>query len=765
MKLGNIAIVLAAAWLQASHATRTSHRMRGEPTFKFGSMAVKLQRAAVENFMHAHSDTKDFEEARVNAEQEKPVSHATITNHRRHTESAFKYGSMPVNLENAAVQSFLRARLAKDDKELAFEKERANTAEDQIAELASRLDLEERRTTGLEAQVNILKNNLTHTVVKLQAQEENDINFAVDKLQARVNVLEHNVVAPRAQHVKKSETEPHITTVVHAKTRSFGSQSNTKPSAAEAPEANQEELKHVARPLDAAIAGADTEMKTVRTIPTRSFAAHATSNDNQVDGTRSSLSDTLSAARQADKMLKAGADLAPSGHATVTGAEEEQDNEEPLVVAEIFPMDQDGNEVGPAEIIPLDKDGRVVGPEDHHGRVVEVEPSSQQVEASSQQLGYDTNQPSVPPLVNRRSPEQETPSEKQEMDQQMAELEKQRQRIEHLKKGQQEIAKEAAAYASEAGKQPMTHGKASKNEVEVAAETNNVARGASEDDANDMEEIQDMVNKLSPLMSQGSGEQETSQQIEKLEKQQVEMARQSAALKKQQIAIARDADAYASEPEKPHNKDVEMSKQDHKKYDAEINNVAQGLLGHSEDDDTDSQETQDEEELNKMSNEGLVADSDSEEQPAVEDITELNKMSNDQLIKVETDTPDIVQTLKDDNIQLQHADEAVKVLKDNNVVKEAQSAQKENEGVDEDNLDGETEEYTPKIDDQDAEQQPQDAAKGLVAAVAKEDNLAQEAQAAAKEDEEVDEEELARMSKAGVDVANDLEDELDKVDQ
>merc|ERR1719473_1732411 len=141
-----------------------------------------------------------------------------------------------------------------------------------------------------------------------------------------------------------------------------------------------------------------------------------------------------------------------------------------------------------------------------------------------------------------------------------------------------------------------------------------------------------------------------------------------------------------------------MSNQDHKNYDAEINYDAQGPLDHSEDDDTDSQETHDEEELSKMSNEGLVADGDSEEQPAVEDVTELNKMSNDQLIKVETDTPDVVQTLKDDNIQLQHADEAAKVLKDNSVVKEAQSAQKENEGVEEDNLDGETEEYTPKID-------------------------------------------------------------------
>merc|ERR1719160_1765647 len=98
-----------------------------------------------------------------------PASHAARTSQVMHIKPTLKFGSMAVNLQQAAVQSFLRGRVAAEDKEIAFEKERANTEEEQVAELASRLDFEERRTARLEARVNFLEQSATTSMAKLQA--------------------------------------------------------------------------------------------------------------------------------------------------------------------------------------------------------------------------------------------------------------------------------------------------------------------------------------------------------------------------------------------------------------------------------------------------------------------------------------------------------------------------------------------------------------------------------------------------------------------
>jgi len=61
------------------------------------------------------------------------------------SEDHVKLGSMAANLQNAATESFLRTRLAADEKEIQRQKERGDSQEKLVDILASRLDLEERR--------------------------------------------------------------------------------------------------------------------------------------------------------------------------------------------------------------------------------------------------------------------------------------------------------------------------------------------------------------------------------------------------------------------------------------------------------------------------------------------------------------------------------------------------------------------------------------------------------------------------------------------
>lgn len=73
---------------------------------------------------------------------------------------------MAANLKHAATESFLRARLAADEKEITYQKERADSQEKLVDTLASRLDVEERRMARFIMRVNELEQkvngNTTH---------------------------------------------------------------------------------------------------------------------------------------------------------------------------------------------------------------------------------------------------------------------------------------------------------------------------------------------------------------------------------------------------------------------------------------------------------------------------------------------------------------------------------------------------------------------------------------------------------------------------
>ena len=207
--------------------------------------------------------------------------------------------------------------------------------------------------------------------------------------------------------------------------------------------------------------------------------------------------------------------------------------------------------------------------------------------------------------------------------------------------------------------------------------------------------------------------------------------------------MARDAVAYAeSEPERQKQDDAKMTRQqlqdaaayarqDKEDDDQEIKNIVQDS---SDDNEADAGESEDEEELNKLSQDGLVLDSNSADQPTVDEVARINQMSRPEMSH-------------DQVAQNQHLDEAdsgeglgqgVWDVRDAYTKREARSPQE-------------------------AEGSLQASAKSLVAAVAKENNVAKEAEEAQKENEQVGQEEVNRMSQVGVEAANELEAELRRI--
>merc|ERR1719240_2423912 len=88
--------------------------------------------------------------------------------------------------------------------ELKLEKDIVKKDELQIADLESRLNDEEHRTSALTTQVS-----------DLQGQEV----AAISKMEARVSAMEHNALHARTEQVANSETQTRIPTVVHPKTK------------------------------------------------------------------------------------------------------------------------------------------------------------------------------------------------------------------------------------------------------------------------------------------------------------------------------------------------------------------------------------------------------------------------------------------------------------------------------------------------------------------------------------------------------------------
>eukprot|EP00746_Dinoflagellata_sp_MGD_P163436 gnl/MRDRNA2_/MRDRNA2_91470_c0_seq1.p1 gnl/MRDRNA2_/MRDRNA2_91470_c0~~gnl/MRDRNA2_/MRDRNA2_91470_c0_seq1.p1 ORF type:complete len:857 (+),score=291.65 gnl/MRDRNA2_/MRDRNA2_91470_c0_seq1:70-2640(+) len=246
------------------------------------------------------------------------------------------------------------------------------------------------------------------------------------------------------------------------------------------------------------------------------------------------------------------------------------------------------------------------------------------------------------------------------------------------------------------------------------------------------------------------------QQIEDLAKAQVNTAKPT----EEENKMVRDAIKYAeTEPGRQQREDATMTKQqlqeaaayarqDGKKED-QIDTIVK------EASDADAGDSEDEEELDKLSQEGLVVDSDSADQPTVQEVAEVNDMTSRRRAFNDMPHDRLVQSDAEDHDASSKGTPAEQVTEVKNP--EEQDAP----------LGGQpTVEEVTKVNKmpEEAAQSLKASAKGLVAAVAQEDAIAKEAQAAQQEDEQVNEEELDRMSHAGMAAANDLEAELTKID-
>lgn len=140
-----------------------------------------------------------------------PLCHASL---RRHATSKNPYpkNSMATNLKEAATESFLRTHLATDEKEIARQKERADSQEKLVEVLASRLDLEERRMARAIMRINELEKKVNGTT-KPASQEMPAMQdkAEVQDSQASRAVQASNNTSTRATQVKLTHSEIPVT--------------------------------------------------------------------------------------------------------------------------------------------------------------------------------------------------------------------------------------------------------------------------------------------------------------------------------------------------------------------------------------------------------------------------------------------------------------------------------------------------------------------------------------------------------------------------
>jgi hypothetical protein len=748
-----------------------------------------------------------------------------------------KYDSMAANLQRAAAQSFLRHRVSVEDKELKIEKEQMSAASQEIDEMASRLDLEERRSASLAARVNILEQNQTKlkysamtmtlpmiandtamiarlqdqqqaamakleaqeqgAMAKLQAQEQAAVaklqaqdQATIDKLQAQVKELEHNAT----EQAKKIHTQARIPTVMHvkvpgkgtsnAKTRTLETQTvpSNEPSSASkdvilkknlmdaikvavasmpAPakpqvdaststgnnsvpstwcpppcdEHNTSAQPEVDAKIDevhaamAIVSGTnnskdlDDRISQAREIIMKSAEDRASKlfDSESAAGTNEISDSTLNAARQADQMLNSAAGLTPHNTTGKTIDDDTQLKEK----ADAEDSDE-GLEAAVSQIVP---------PEDN-GELTKMT-AKERVDAADKVVQALDEQ------------DQETPSKSVQAD-------AEEQAAQHLKDEIIVAAKEQGFTPANDSivvlptvdlDEPSPQNAELKDEEQLsviknanadAANQVNAAEGATEkldqEVHQTMEELKEThaTDKVEIASSQDGSE--ASKQLVPSEMEQMEAlakAQVRAKPTEEENKMVRDANEYAeTEPQRQQKEDASMTKQqlqDAVAYARQQNDkddqhqIDDIVKQTSEADDVDAGDVEDEQELDKLSKEGLVVDSDSSDQPTVQQVAEVNNMSGNQITAEDQDAPSEGQPAVEDvehlNPMPQEAAESLKA-----------------------------------------------SAKGLVAAVANEDAIAKEAQAAQQEDEQVDKEELDRMSHAGIAAANDLEAELSKID-
>lgn len=125
-------------------------------------------------------------------------------------------GLMAANVKDTA--SFMRTRLADDEKEIATQKERADNAEKLVTELASRLDLEERRMARFMMRVSELEKKVNAAPTEGQSKSNvSTVKIAKPEIpKVAVKLMHSELPATVAKSLESKHVpthEPHPVTV------------------------------------------------------------------------------------------------------------------------------------------------------------------------------------------------------------------------------------------------------------------------------------------------------------------------------------------------------------------------------------------------------------------------------------------------------------------------------------------------------------------------------------------------------------------------